>query len=287
MRKIMRVARVRRAWTYRRRDAIAVPAVLGFLALGAGGAAAQDWSRDWCGEDDRGGGQHCEVREYAAQAPDGRLTVSARPNGGIQVEGWNGSEIRVRARILTRAEDSSAAARLAEEVHVRLAPGRIETDGPRSQRGRFGDERAWSVSYRILVPRGTDLDLEALNGAIRVAGVEGGVSARTTNGAIRLSDVDGDVRVRTTNGSIRAEFSDGFRLAHAGELRTTNGSVELSLPRDFSARLEASTTNGGITTDFPVTVQGRIGRRMSVVLGEGGPELRVATTNGGIRLRER
>jgi hypothetical protein len=287
MKNLIPAGRARRTVIYRRKGTIAIPAVFGILALGAVGAAAQDWSPDWCGEDHRRGGHHCEVREYTVQPTDGRLAVNARPNGGIQVEGWNGGEIRVLARVLTRAEDAAAAARLAEEVDVRLDHGRIETAGPRSDRGRFRGERSWSVSYRILVPRGTDLELEALNGAIRVAGVEGGVSAQTTNGAIRLSDVDGAVRARTTNGSVGAEFSSGFRLAHAAELRTTNGSVDVTLPRDFSARLEASTTNGGITTDFPLMVQGRIGRRVSAVLGEGGPELRVATTNGGIRLRER
>jgi hypothetical protein len=287
MKNIIRGGQLRRGVMYRRKGTIVIPALLGALALGAGGAIAQDWSRDWCGEEERRGGHHCDVREYTVKAADARLAVNARPNGGIQVEGWSGSEVRVLARVLTRAEDADAAARLAEEVHVRLEPGRIETDGPRSQRGRVWNERSWSVSYRILVPRGTDLDLEALNGAIRVAGVEGGVSARTTNGAIHLADVDGAVRARTTNGSVHAGFSDDFRLAHDAELRTTNGSVNLALPRDFSARLEASTTYGGITTDFPVTVQGRIGRRVSAVLGDGGPELRVATTNGGIRLRER
>jgi hypothetical protein len=287
MRSFIPAGRARRAVIFRRKGTIAIPAVVGILALGAVGAAAQDWSPDWCGEEHRGGRQHCEVREYTVQPADGRLAVNARPNGAIQVEGWNGSEIRVLARVLTRAEDVSAATRLAEEVHVRLDHGRIETDGPRFDRGRFREERSWSVSYRILVPRGTDLDLEALNGAIRVAGVEGGVSARTTNGAIRLSDVDGAVRVRTTNGSVGAEFSSDFRLVHPAELRTTNGSVSVTLPRAFSARLEASTTNGGITTDFPLMVQGRIGRRVSAVLGDGGPELRLATTNGGIRLRER
>ena len=149
----------------------------------------------------------------------------------------------------------------------------------------WGDRESWSVSYRILVPTGTNLDLESLNGSIRVAGVNGGVSAQTTNGSVRLTDVDGGIRARSTNGAIQASFRDGFRLQHDTELRTTNGSVTVEFPSSLSARLEASTTNGSIHTDIPLTVQGRIGRRISAVLGEGGPDLVLRTTNGSVRLR--
>jgi hypothetical protein len=34
--------------------------------------------------------------------------------------------------------------------------------------------------------------------------------------------------------------------------------------------------------DFPVTVQGRIDKRLDVTLGQGGPTIRVVTTNGGV-----
>jgi hypothetical protein len=39
--------------------------------------------------------------------------------------------------------------------------------------------------------------------------------------------------------------------------------------------------------DFPITVQGFIGRRITTTLGQGGPRVRATTTNGGVRIRER
>ena len=68
------------------------------------------------------------------------------------------------------------------------------------------------------------------------------------------------------------------------DLRTTNGGVRLRIPEDYSARLETGTVNGGIDIDFPVTVQGRIGREFSTTLGDGGPLVRAETTNGGVRI---
>jgi hypothetical protein len=45
--------------------------------------------------------------------------------------------------------------------------------------------------------------------------------------------------------------------------------------------------NGGMNIDFPITVQGTIGRRITTKLGTGGPRVRATTTNGGVRIRER
>jgi hypothetical protein len=60
--------------------------------------------------------------------------------------------------------------------------------------------------------------------------------------------------------------------------------VRLRVPEDYSARLETGTVNGGIDVDFPVTVQGRLGREFSTTLGDGGPLVKAATTNGQVRV---
>lgn len=252
--------------------------VLSVTLLFLPGSAFAQAEPDWCQEVQRD--RHCEVRELTLDTRDGRLAVDARPNGGIRVEGWNESDVRVQARLTTRARTDAAATELANEVEIRAEPGRLSSDGPRTGRGE-----SWSVSYRIWVPMNTSLDLETTNGGVDVAGVAGAVDARTTNGGIDLRDLDGAVQARTTNGGVDASFSRDAPLQHDVDLQTTNGSVTLALPEGISARLEVSTTNGSIRTEFPITVQGRIDRSLSATLGEGGPEIRARTTNGGIRIR--
>jgi len=39
--------------------------------------------------------------------------------------------------------------------------------------------------------------------------------------------------------------------------------------------------------DFPVEVRGRLGRRLTTTLGDGGPTVRVVTTNGGVKVSRR
>ena len=52
------------------------------------------------------------------------------------------------------------------------------------------------------------------------------------------------------------------------------------------SRLETGTVNGGMSFGFPITVQGRLGSRVSTQLGSGGPLVRAITTNGGVRVSE-
>ena len=56
---------------------------------------------------------------------------------------------------------------------------------------------------------------------------------------------------------------------------------------DRSGNGHTGTVNGGVDIDFPVTVQGKIGRRITTDLGRGGATIRLMTTNGGVDIRNR
>ncbi|HLB54036.1 MAG TPA: hypothetical protein VJK71_02925 [Gemmatimonadales bacterium] len=59
------------------------------------------------------------------------------------------------------------------------------------------------------------------------------------------------------------------------------------MPSGYSAHLETGTRNGGLAIDSPVTIQGRIGKRITTDLGRGGATIRLMTTNGGVNIRRR
>ena len=90
----------------------------------------------------------------------------------------------------------------------------------------------------------------------------------------------------TTNGGVNVELTgdrwDGEQL----DVQTTNGGVNMTMPENYSAHLETGTVNGNISVDFPITVQGRITKELSVNIGSGGPIIRAITTNGGVRVRK-
>lgn len=224
----------------------------------------------------------CETRELTLPAVKS-LAVDGRENGGVQVHGWERGEIRVVATVQAHAETDADAEDLMKRVTITTANGEIRATGPSRQARR----EWWSVSYEVWVPTHTDLQLAATNGGIAVDRVDARLNLETTNGSLHVTDVAGDVRGRTSNGSVVAELSgDSWRGAGL-DLRTSNGAVRLYIPEAYSAVLETGTVNGGMDIDFPVTVQGSLGRRMTTKLGNGGATIRAMTTNGRVDIRRR
>ena len=244
--------------------------------------SSQEWEercRGGWGNDDRA--RFCEVREQTIPARGGTITVDGGQNGGISVTGWDRGEVLVRAKIQAQGEDEDEARELARDIRIETGSV-IRADGPPSRR-RAG----WSVSFEVMVPRRSDLSLETHNGGVSIEGVEGRIEFSAMNGGVRLAEVAGDVRGGTTNGGLHVELS-GDRWNGSGlDVSTTNGGISLAIPRDYSARLETGTVNGGLNFDFPITIQGSLRNKITTTLGSGGPTVRVMTTNGGVRVTRR
>ena len=272
------------------RSVWAVAILAGLTLTLSGGAAAQrnssgddwcsdeSWGRDSQSDDDRRG--ICEVREYTVPAAGATMTVDASPNGGISVDGQSRGDILVRARVVGTASTEEEARAIAARVQIVATADRVTAEGPRN----LGRRDGWHVSYRLDVPTQTPLSLRTTNGGIAIDNVNSRVEFRTVNGGVKLSRMGGDVEGRTTNGGVNVDL-DGATWQGAGlDVQTSNGGVHLSIPANYSAHLETGTVNGSVKIDFPVTVQGKIGRSFSTDLGSGGPTLRVNTSNGGVKI---
>ncbi|MEP6732417.1 MAG: DUF4097 family beta strand repeat-containing protein [bacterium] len=235
----------------------------------------------WNGDDDRG--RACEIRVVPVKLSGHSLDIDGRENGSIHVVGWSGDSVRVTARMQANARSDGDAKDLLKDVRIAADGRRISTDGPRSSSRR----ESWSVSYMVYVPRHFDLQLEAHNGSLGVDGVVGKMDLGTQNGSLRLFDVGGDVHARTQNGSLVVELEGGKWEGAGLDAETQNGSVRMGIPASYAAQIETGTVNGRLTTDFPITVQGRIGRHLSLPLNGGGTTVRAITTNGTVSLSRR
>jgi DUF4097 and DUF4098 domain-containing protein YvlB len=238
----------------------------------------------WCSEDGGGwreGARHCEVREMTLPA-GGTLAVDARPNGGIQVEGWDRSDVRLRVKVVATADTNDAARALAGEVRVETSDT-VGASGPQNTKSR-----QWHASFRLDVPRGQALKLRADNGGLHLADVEGDAELSTVNGGLHLDRVAGHIVGETVNGGIHVELAGSEWQGEGLELRTTNGGLHLEIPADYNARLEASTMNGGVHSEVPAARPGkRRGGQIAADLGSGGRLLKFETTNGGLHIAER
>ena len=230
--------------------------------------------------------------EWAGKIAAGKTIEIKGINGGIEVEATTGSEVHVTAEKSGRKSDP-------DEVTIEVIPheggvticAKYPTPkGERPNECKPGDGGHMSthnndvqVEFRVQVPAGVRFTGRTVNGDIRASGLKANAEAYTVNGSVKLS-TNGTARATTVNGSIDAEM--GLPAGDDLEFESVNGGITLTMPEASGAAVHASTVNGDIRTDFPLTVTGKFGpRSVRGTIGKGGPELKLNTVNGSIRLR--
>ena len=242
-------------------------------------------SRSFCSDDDwssNGRVSYRDLREIKLPAASS-IAVDGGQNGGISVKGEDRSDILVRACVQAWGETPDMAKAIAFNVRISTA-GTIKAENA-------VEDKNFSVSYQVLVPRSTDLTLTAHNGGISLKGVSGTADFETQNGGIHLYDVSGNVKGRTTNGGVHVVLTGNTWRGSGLDLVTTNGGVHLAVPNNYAAHLETGTVNGGINInvpgiddDVPAADRRNRGTRISKDLNGGGPTVRIMTTNGGVKI---
>jgi len=289
----------------------------------------------------------CEVEDLAVPATvkedfsysyplraGGRLSVESF-NGAIRITGWDREEVEIRGTRRAATRELLEAMRIdivstVEAVRIRVAP-------PSGRRGNMGVSFAIRAPRRVVVERAEssngaieveDLEgevrLATSNGPVRALRIRGDVEASTSNGPVELLECDGGAILRTSNGRIHAEGVRApfeattsnarieVRLKEAArggpaKLRTSNGSVRLTLeepprtdvvvktsngsivvraPERLAVRLRASTSNGVASTNFEIAGGERSKTRLDGEIGGGGPLLELETSNGDIEIEK-
>jgi DUF4097 and DUF4098 domain-containing protein YvlB len=226
-----------------------------------------------------------EFHQTYALASDGRVELD-NINGAVHISTWDQDEVKVDA---VKYADSKE----------RLEQARIEIDSGKdhlSVRTKYPDHELtfnWgshnnpaSVEYTLTVPRTARLDeIKLINGSLDVTGVTGEVHASCINGRLEAHNLSGRADLSTINGHLDAKF-DQLRGSSL-ELKSVNGSVELTIPSDSKAEIEASTVSGGIDNDFGLHVNHHsfVGHDLRGELGNGGPRIKLSNINGRIEIR--
>jgi hypothetical protein len=100
-------------------------------------------------------------------------------------------------------------------------------------------QRAMTLSYRVLVPRGTHVRSRTDSGETTIQGVAGPVVVHTQSSVIALRDLGGSAEVTTGSGAVDV---DGV----SGDLTVRTQSSGITL-RGVSAGLRVRTQSGGVT----------------------------------------
>lgn len=216
---------------------------------------------------------------------DQKLVASASVSvenlyGDLRVRTGGRGELSVHG-VLQRAEADDA---LRIDLVAEAKGWRVRVVEPGPSKSHEGPARRADLA--ILVPADTPLSLRTANGLVEVRGFTAALSAETSTGEIRLRG-SGAVKARSDRGAVRLAFHP---VAPEGpsQLETSSGDIEVELPprSNAEARME---TQGRLTTDFTLVVErvGPLTKRAHAKLGSGGPEIKLLSRTGDLRLLER
>jgi DUF4097 and DUF4098 domain-containing protein YvlB len=149
------------------------------------------------------------------------------------------------------------------------------------------------------------IDLHSGDGSLTVGSLKGAVRLHTGDGTIEGRDLDGkcdatsgDGRIRLTgrfdvlsaksgDGSVGVEALHGSKLDSTWIITSGDGSIDVALPADLSVNIDASTGDGHISSDIPITMEGIISKsRVRGKMNGGGSTLTIHTEDGSIRLKQ-
>ncbi len=197
-------------------------------------------------------------------------------NGGVRLSTWDKAEVQIDV------EKKASSDEALKRIEIRVSDGRDYVDvSTHTPHGFFGGHM---VEYEIRVPRDVRVEVETVNGRIDLGGPLADTRAKTVNGSVEVAGVHGQVQAEAVNGRIEVE-SASVAAADRYRLSTTNGTVELRLPRQVAGSFEASAVNGTISTDLPLRVEGRFGpKRLSGQVGSGGGRYELHTVNGTVAI---
>jgi hypothetical protein len=239
---------------------------------------------------------------------DGETLEIKGVNGSIQAVPASGSRASVVATRSARRSDPTEVEIVVVEhsegitiCAVYPSSGLNRNECLPGDEGRLGARNNdVQVEFTVQVPAEVDFVARTTNGEVNTISLAGRVEAYSTNGDVAIDGASsaiarttngsvvirsaGEADAHTTNGEIEAYLQD-LSAATPLDFSTTNGSITVGLPSTTNASIDARTTNGRITSDLPITVQGSMRRnRLEGMIGNGGREIRLRTTNGSIRL---
>jgi hypothetical protein len=216
-----------------------------------------------------------------------RVEVKVRANWPAMLMGFTSREAMLEVRMPRNADleldtrDGSAdLAALTGDISVHSGNGEItarQLSGRIELSSHDGGITAESLNG--------ELKLQSFNGAIHAAKLAGRCEASTHDGQVHVAGQFAFLDVRSFNGSLAAQIEPGSQISSTWSLTTHDGPVQLALPRDFKAGVDASTHDGRIDLRLPISVSGPVSRsHIHGSLNGGGPDVVIHSFNGHIAL---
>lgn len=169
-------------------------------------------------------------------------------------------------------------------LHAETADGDLNASGLNgaiSLRSSDGHQNVADLSGTLTV--------QSSDGGVDLRNVAGTLDAHTSDGNLNVSGRLDSVILRTSDGSLTLELASGTTLKSDSTLHSSDGSVTVRLPKDLSANLDVTSSDGKIDCNLPLTLDGfhsSGGSDHSVKgkLNAGGALFTIHTSDGSVHL---
>ncbi len=137
----------------------------------------------------------------------------------------------------------------------------------------------------------TDLEMGSLPGDmtlndedLRVTEAKGQVRVSTKSKNVDLSQIYGDTYVEDRDGNISIAPAGPFNVD--AKSNSGKGDIELTLPPNASAAINAFTHNGDILSDYEVNLPEGESKKVAFTVGAGGAKINLSTDVGDVRIKK-
>jgi hypothetical protein len=232
-----------------------------------------------------------DFKEFKRTVPmegNGRFSLDTY-KGSIRISAWDQPQVDIQARIV--ADPSGWFPEPVEDVEIRVDSSagsvRVKTEY-RREHWSLVEGNSPSVNYTIRVPRHASLSIKDYKSETDISEVQGAVEFDTYKGTARLAGLRGGLDLKTYKGDIRASFASFSARSHVD---TYKGAIDLTMPRASAFEMHAELErHASLDCDFPRTLRSDRGQRdrhqeMRSTVNGGGPELRITSYRGSIRVR--
>jgi DUF4097 and DUF4098 domain-containing protein YvlB len=220
--------------------------------------------------------------EYTGLAIDKTLHVESHQQG---------DEVELTARVVRKLPFSLG---VTTKLHIEV---RMPKDGDLRVETGDGSIKASDLAGTV--------DLQSGDGSLSVSSLRGDMRLHTGDGSIDGSDLDGKcdamsgdgrirlmgrfdvLRAKSGDGSIDVGALHGSKMDSSWSIASGDGSVDVALPADLPVDIDATTGDGHISSDIPITVEGIMSKsRVRGKMNGGGQTLTIHTGDGAIRLKQ-
>jgi hypothetical protein len=242
----------------------------GLATLNTAGTTAQDRETE-------------QVNRVIPFSPGGTLKLK-NFSGKVRITGGDIREVTVDA---VRRAPRERLDRIA--LDIQHADRTITIEANRQLGGRRRNNNVVETDFDIKVPRDTRLDVSVFSSDVTVDGVTAAQDVQGFSSTLDLRQIAADLKAKTFSGPIQIEVAGGGPTPSL-DLDTFSGDIDVRLPASAAGRVQFSSFSGDLTSDHPLTLVSKTGRRKLTArlntVEAGGSQMTFHTFSGDVTIRK-